>query len=745
MVGRGRPQRTAALPLRTRDPKISYREQSSDTDDGDDRPDPQPSTRTLRPSRKKRRELSDEDSSISLEDAQLNGRVTSSSVLGHSRQQLAETKRTSPRANHSVKPWREPVSQGKKRVPGAKRAANGKSKTWNSIDGTVEDAAILQSGDKVPPWQELPYEILFQIFQYAWFPLVNKNFFAAPVVTSGSLLNTALLCKGFAEPALAALYYAPPLRSSSRAYKLLDLLESQNEHSYMNYRGMIKHLDVEAHGLLYRKHQGREPIELGRLLSLTPQIRTVGLHLLWDQPARHKSNLLPLTKVRGKRWAYQPGLFATLSNTDIRLLGWTWNVTLAQHSHLPDMPYMDYHRWKAFQSLKSLMLVNSDDPTHTERFVRSTSILPHLATIIFQNVNIQDANTLESLPKILQVLKFVNCPLLGSLSLAKLLRTHGSNLKELVLEHNDSLDLGFLQGLRANCPKLERIRVDLRFFNTHFSYDDSEPKFDALMSNGCIPDWPETLQRIELFHLRKWDMVDAERFFGSLTGSAAGLPDLRHIDIKASLAESNWRDRIGFRNKWISKMEKVFKRASTPPDPRLRSLAAFASHRKEVQHSRSAAHIIDTSNGASENDVRERSSRVEVDTASVSNSSGSTGAPLASKRRSTRLRTRYDDQPVSRARMRKRRKRRHKGDEGSSSEEDSALEDLGANEEFRSASDGDDTDSYIQGMCDVVRVVIDNLRPTEEHLDESYFLDDEISGDEEWNGDHDVGGGGNAW
>ena len=40
-------------------------------------------------------------------------------------------------------------------------------------------------------------------------------------------------------------------------------------------------------------------------------------------------------------------------------------------------------------------------------------------------------------------------------------------------------------------------------------------------------------------------------------------------------------------------------------------------------------------------------------------------------------------------------------------------------------------------MCDVVGVLIDNLRPMEEQVNEDYFLDDEIIGDEDWNEDND--------
>jgi hypothetical protein len=41
----------------------------------------------------------------------------------------------------------------------------------------------------------------------------------------------------------------------------------------------------------------------------------------------------------------------------------------------------------------------------------------------------------------------------------------------------------------------------------------------------------------------------------------------------------------------------------------------------------------------------------------------------------------------------------------------------------------------VQGLCDVVIVRIDNSRPTEEQFDEGDFLDEEKSGDEDWNGD----------
>jgi hypothetical protein len=52
----------------------------------------------------------------------------------------------------------------------------------------------------------------------------------------------------------------------------------------------------------------------------------------------------------------------------------------------------------------------------------------------------------------------------------------------------------------------------------------------------------------------------------------------------------------------------------------------------------------------------------------------------------------------------------------------------------------------IQGMCDVVSITIDNLRPTETQFVEADFLDSEPEGDEDWDGTEDLLGDGRyAW
>ncbi|KAL9004175.1 MAG: hypothetical protein Q9188_002990 [Gyalolechia gomerana] len=732
------------MPLRARKSKISYREPSSDRNDDYEGHEPSPSNRRLRSSSKRRR-TADNDTVSNSGDLDF---------MRHSTQSTTSRRRNNPRKastkpsqiDHERHSRRAALSRPVRGALGAKRFANTNKKSVLKEDIKAQESDILQLGGRAPPWDTLPYEILVQIFKYAAYPLVTEFFQPSSSTTSGWLLKVALLCKGFAEPALSALYYAPPLCRPPRAHKLLASLSSQNESSFLNYRAKIKYLDVED-DVLCRKYEGQEPVELGDFLSSSPQVRGIGIHSLSDLAVNHKSTVFS-TKTQGKRAPYQSGLFVAIHNNDIRLSEWTWNGLLMPRSHTPLIELIKYHQWKEFESLKNLTFFHFHRRYEVETVARSTSPLQHLRSVRFKNVTIENVEDLKQLARSLEVLEFTNCASLESLSLAQLLASHGSELRELVLDHNDALDLKFLQDLATYCPKLEILKMDLRFFNTHFTYTDLDPKFDHLLEDTIVPTWPQTLQRIELFHLRRWDTSAANTFFSSLVDSAEMLLDLRHIDIKASIGESNWRDRISFRNKWVSRIERVFKRDSAPPDPRLRSLSIFEAYKQEFKLSGSLAgnssKIIRDISGKSK-----RFSHIQVESSCSNDASGDSDVPLASSRRSVRLQNRPEE-PVKENSVphqpRKRVKRKRRTSEDSSSEEDSALEDVDTAEESQILQEDGGEDLYIQGMCDVVRVAIDNLRPTEEHLDESYFLDDEISGDEDWNGDDNTrGGGGYAW
>ncbi|KAL8830486.1 MAG: hypothetical protein Q9170_005715 [Blastenia crenularia] len=712
-------------------------------EDEDPSSGPSPLRRGLRSSSKRHNAARNKDLSDSREDILINS-MTKSHISSRRRQSKNENaKPSSFQGNRSAK-RREAAPSKPARKPFGTNISSRKSNRNDTAK--LANSSVLHLGGKISPWHTLPYEILLQIFQYASYPLVTETFEPSSSTNSAWLLRTALICKGFAEPALSALYYAPPLCPPSRAHKLLAHLINQGENSFLNYRAKIRYVDLEADEVLCRKHEGLEPVDLGKLLSLIPQVRAVGIHLLSDQPVFHKSTIA--SSRRGKHVAYKPDIFCVLTDHNMRLAEWTWNGLLMHQSHVSLVQLLVCHHGQGFQSLRSLAFYNFNRRYEVKLAIQSTNTLPHLRSLKFRNVAVDRSEDLQILSRTLEVLEFTKCPSLRSSALAQFLKSHGGNLRVLVLDHNDALDLSFLGDLAISCPNLTKLKMDLRFFNTHFTYNDSEPKFTILLPEGVIPTWPSTLQCIELFHLRKWDASVARTFFSSLVDSAERLPDLRHISIKASIGESNWRDRISFRNEWVSRIEKVFRRVPAPPDSRLRSISTFNAHRQEFrQHNLTTK--ANSKTMSEDQGAANKFSHVQVETSSSNDASNGSDIPLASKRRSTRLSGKRDDQgnsPLSVRPLRKRRKRVRNTGKDSSSEEDSALEDLDGDGHPEHGQVGSAQDLYIQGMCDVVHVGIDNLRPTEEHLDESYFLDDELSGDEDWNEDMDeVGGEGYAW
>ncbi|KAL8669314.1 MAG: hypothetical protein Q9168_006086 [Polycauliona sp. 1 TL-2023] len=723
MSGSTRPSRDAALPLRNRN-RVSYRELSSDLEIDDDK-ESKPSNER-RPSRKRQRVSYHDASSESSEEFERpGGQPSRPRVLAQRPSRAIKAPSTSSRSAPPKK---------KRQSLGAKRTPNGDQKTQASSSEQDQDFDIPQLGGKIPPWQILPYEILLQVFQYASYPLISDIF--EPNPSFAWLVKTALLCKGFAEPALSALYYAPPLWPPLRVHQLIATLANQTETSSFNYRAKVKYLDIEALKVLGQKSAGRQAVRLADLISMTPQLRGIGLHLRTDCPAYGNSSSLAYTK----RINHHANIYSELDRNLIRLRSWTWN----SHLEIPRIAheFEDIHRNNAFNALSSLSFINSTSSEDVQQFITSTAVLPRLKSLVLENCSFEQRGHLRSLPKNLECLVVSNIQSIESSVLAPLLATYSGKLKELVLDHNQALDLAFLPQLASSCPNLEKLRIDLRFFNAYISFRDVEPHFDALMTPDMVPKWPRTLQRLELYHLRKWDRAAADVFFSSLVDSAAKLPDLRHIDIKASINESNWRDRISFRNKWQHRMERVFKRVSAPPDPRLRSIPVFMKHKHEFRN----GELSNTKevNGEDRAEAKRKFSHVQLEPAPGTiniSSDNDSDAPLASRLRSRRdsQASLHQPQPTQQSRKRRQRKPKRKRPLGefSSTEEDSALEDLdNLDEDSQHISDDEeDADMVVQGMCDIVRVAIDNLRPTEEHLNESNFLDEEISGDEDWVGD----------
>jgi len=398
------------------------------------------------------------------------------------------------------------------------------------------------------------------------------------------------------------------------------------------------------------------------------------------------------------------------------------------------------HADAAFQSLRDLTLTkfhpepsrvardDDDDeaqgqPTMEELLASALAVLPNLRSLSFETCGVVSGGLLPLLPYNLVSLSITNCGELLSDALAAFLITHGGHLEELVLNHNQALDMSFLVGLKQACPKLEVLRMDTTYYSSLAMSSDNEPLYDTLLGEDEIPSWPTTLRTIDLEYLRNWNSKSANNLFNSLIKAAEELPWLQEITIIA-MVDTDWRQRAEARQEWSAKFKKVFARKWEAPDARLASLRAFRESKEQVAGEEKVDSFIE---GVSE----EQAEKVEA-VAAVDESDSDSDVPLLKSRAQTQ------NEGWGSQRLRCRSKAATSYDEASS-------DDSGTGEE-EAASDEDDG-LFVQGRCHTVIFRVDNFRPREEIFNEADFLDAEPSGDEEWNGndnDNDDGGG-YAW
>ena len=626
-----------------------------------------------------------------------------------------------------------------------------------------------ESSGKTPAWQTLPYHILVQIFHYTAQRLVDEGQLSQASITW--LLRTARVCKAFCEPALTVLYYNPPLDPPRRAHSLLAHLQGQDDHSMFNYRAKVKYLDVQISFTLCRRYQGQY-LEIAELLAVAPQLRGLGMHRVEDMLKATAMIGEPITS-RSVR-VLKDTIEALQLHKPI-LRQWKWNGVASKGRKIFDLHKI--HRTMPFQALQRLILAHFDAGKSQEKppekpeqeLATSISALPDLTELRFVLCNDLNAKLLPLLPHGLRVLEISDCPI-DSKSMGSFLSSHGQKLCRLILDHNQSLNLAFLTDLATSCPILEVLKMDLTYHNTHYTFTDIEPRYAELLLPGQIPTWPSSMQHLELIHLRKWDNNTANEFFASLVDSAGDLPDLRRLILKASLNESNWRERISFRDRWIARLLKVFLRKATPPSPHLRSIAAFSTAKAKYPNGIPSKYktprktpkvVIQLPHRHQPSPVqsptipkRNLRSKAQSQLTAATDSFSDSDAPLATqRRRSSRLARDDSDAYTSqnnsqRPQRRYRRRRRRDNPDEDSSSEDSALDDPVSAPTTREVSldvDSGEDALVIQGMCDVVKIQIDNLRPMEEMMVEDDFIDEEVPGDGDWNGDDVDEGDGLAW
>ncbi|MCJ1280226.1 hypothetical protein MMC21_008053 [Puttea exsequens] len=693
----------------------------------------------------------------------------SDDISGSEEEYEAEPSSAPRRQAPPTSPTRTTTNPRKRKATGPGHARKRARTSYEIVKEENKNEYTAQPAGISIPWQNLPYQILLSIFDFASRPLVDKKFQSTHSVPW--LLRVALICRTFAEPALSALYYSPPLFPPNRAHALRSLLSSHSLVPTFNYGAKIKYLDVEASTVLLRRHSGLGPVSLEDIIAHTPQLRGISFYESYHTRSS-----------KGRRFAYitagrdihMQNILRRLETVKIALREWTWDRRLTNDGATNTGLYRA-HKTTPFQTLVSISLVNYEAGTkhrHREQAVgEALSFLSRLKCLTFRSCDLIFDHLMPLLPDGLEHLEIVECPRLKSPGLQDFLTLKGNNLKALILDHNRSLNLSFLTHLAQSCPLLELLKMDLRYFSTFVTFRDSNPKYTSILDAGEVPSWPQTLRSLELHHLRKWNIATAELFFSSLTGSAGKLPDLRLLKIRASLEESSWRDRVGFRDKWTQRLRHVFLRRWAQPNPHLSSFAAFAAWKKQQKQDRrsyqpeqSATSRPRTRHGPKpeENDkataidgpqdkVQEEDSDSDAPLIHVrrDNSSEPTATAPSPLRRSTRPKPPHLSTSLAppsantpNPPLRQRRRRRHR--RSSSSSEDSALYDdndaVTSPHHDGSKDAGELLELVVQGMCDSVDVLIDNLRPGEEILSEGDFLDEERSGDGDW--DEDGGGEG---
>ncbi|KAF7563104.1 hypothetical protein G7046_g1046 [Stylonectria norvegica] len=570
----------------------------------------------------------------------------------------------------------------------------------------------------IPNWQspEVPYATWTDIFYYA---AISDD---PDVLDTSWLLGAATVCKSFTEAALTAIYRCPPVTTSKRARRLAALLELPSASMQFNYRAKIESLYIDVQvvpqSILYQ------------LISPLPRLKELVFFTIHDQPPYRELD-------RSVRWRYSDQIFQALraettqpgavsaKPDDVRLKSWEWSGKLLGSVEKIEDIIIREHQTPPFANLTKLSFTNfqvpslhkpqpKDEERELESYNEDGAVIDSVAKAIAQSKSLThlvfEASTvvtdrlLPLLPQGLVHLSLVNCWEVTSDDFGTFLLTHGSQLRSLVLSHNQSLDLAFLTMLAEACPKLEELHVRLSYFRHHDAVStinsDADPLYDQVLLKHQVPKWPSSIRVIDFEHIRHWTLDTAEMFLQSFVDSAATLPNLRHLGVKV-MVDIPWKDRANMRHDWRKKLRKVFLRPFIPPNTSLYSQQPSAPLRKKRKSETS--------------EPSRRSGRLATQTSD------------SDSRRSSKGLRGLHDRPLYK--------------DPDTDEDEFDDEDEDEDEEAPVVNESEpqtlaEVPLYIQGLCTTVSVVFDNQKPRECQYGMEDFLDDDRSeSGDEWDGD----------
>ncbi|KAG8624039.1 hypothetical protein KVT40_009015 [Elsinoe batatas] len=631
-----------------------------------------------------------------------------SNVTPPSIQKVRRQKKSRPRRSQRTNTVGTNVINKVASLVGKPRGKKSKHASKRSVKPPTQ-APEMPSDGKQPAWQTLPYEILLQIFTYAY--------------TADShtwLLKTARsVCKAFAEPALTVFYQKPRLPTSAHLEHLHALSQYQDGQGWINYAVKVRRLELDINAFVNRKDED-ETFELAALISRLPKLEAVLITSVQDKPP-YRRHALP-------RWKYPSTLFDALEKTERQLKSWRWNWLFVRQTGQARRLYdlmCSYHSSPAFQNVQHLeisdhpeFVTSAADQAHQEdKIAEAIALLPSLRSLELETCDIVNARFLERLPKSLVALRLANCEALTSDAMEVFLSQDGGcQLETMVLDHNVRLDLGFLPLLKSTCSKLKHLSMDLHYYSQHHTVNDAEARYRQLLGEDQIPTWPTTMESIELVHLQKWAADGAKNLFGSLIDSAPELSKLRRLVLHAHISIS-WRDRASFREQWMEKLTNVFLRRSKEPDPNLASLKTFRIA-QDLQKPQTPEDIESALNGRTMTSVEVPIRAIAEDEFSSHESTHESEA-TSTTRRSKRIAD-VETQRAVKAQVRR-----------------ASITSISESDDSGSSSDDETKNTFRQGLCNIVDIKIDNQRPREEQFNESHFLDSEESGDDDWQAEGD--------
>ncbi|KAI1110164.1 hypothetical protein F5Y14DRAFT_370915 [Nemania sp. NC0429] len=600
------------------------------------------------------------------------------------------------------------------------------------------------------PWHTIPYHIWLRVFDLVAAPARDPTSRIDDFVEAvGTLVSGARVCRSITEPALAALYRCPPFhhpyKTQGAFAQFLRTLALPPAETFIHYRPKVEILRIGTESLLGKKVNGVQ-LQLKQVLKNLPRLAGLELyHVADDPPYRDLDSTLRYRFSKddlldGLRSLTQGDASSSNNTPTLFLKSWRWNSRLAPTDltldHLCDM-----HALPSFQSLRKLAYVNyqlpstklsprarqspeaqKSDVQAIAHLAASISALPNLEHLVIESSTLANGSLLERLPKTLTHLELVNCWEITSNDMSTFLMSHGSSLIYLTLRHCQSLSLGFLPVLGTSCPNLAHLEVDLSYFRHHESYADNKPEYETLLEVGEVPTWPSSIQSIEIINMRNWTREAAEMFFDSLMKNARELPNLRRLEFKVIL-NIEWRQRQEMRKSLANQMTEVFKRMSPPPKEWGTLGQSGGTKAENVDE-------IDTPKVP----VR-RSSRI-TDQSSPPVSSHKAKGVSSGRRDPTQAR------PVRKGlRSLKPTSSTFDADDEDSSEDELSLAHDGTRRGKSRTTTGKVVglrgEQFIQGLCNVVDIQVDNQRPAERQYDMGDFLDDPDQSETEWNSDED--------